>query len=102
MKIIFICLTLILSLSHCTSYDFSRRVIQQGNIISLNKVNKIKVGMSKENVAILMGSSLLSPPFTTNHWDYAYTWRQGSGPMQMRHLVIYFNNNQVVRIEHLP
>lgn len=101
-KIILISIVLILSLTHCTNYDFSRRVFQQGNLLPHSKIEKLRVGMSKEDTAILMGSSLLNPPFEKNRWDYAFSWRIGSGNTRIRHLVIYFRNDRIVRIEHRP
>ena len=97
-KKILISIGLILSLTHCSSYDFSRRVVQQGNLLPQSKVEKLKPGMSKEDVAILMGSSLLNPPFEHDRWDYAFSWRRGNGSNKIRHLVVYFKNNRIVRI----
>lgn len=95
-----ICTTLImLSLTHCASYDFSRRIVQQGNLLPDKKIKRLKPGMSKEEVAIIMGTSLLSPTFNNNRWDYAYTWRKGSHSDQVRHLSVYFSNNHVTRIQ---
>jgi outer membrane protein assembly factor BamE len=98
-KIILINILLALSLTHCASYDFSRRVIQQGNLLPQSKIERLKPGMSKEDVVILMGSSLLNPPFEENRWDYAFTWRRGSGATTQRHLVLYFKNDRLARIE---
>ncbi|QDQ40312.1 outer membrane protein assembly factor BamE [Legionella geestiana] len=90
------------SLSGCASYDFARRVVQQGNLIPPSKIERLKVGMSKEDAAILMGTSLLDPTFATDRWDYAFTWRKGSGPMRLRHLTLFFSNGRLARIEHRP
>lgn len=100
-KIILISIALILSLTHCSSYDFSRRVVQQGNLLPQAKINKLKPGMSKNEVATLMGSSLLNPPFSQNRWDYAFTWRKGNTPNKIRHLVIYFKQDKLVKIEQM-
>lgn len=98
----FICILLTLTLTHCESYDFSRRIIQQGNLIPEEKINRLKIGMSKNNVAILMGSSLMSPTFNNNRWDYAYTWRRGMGPTEIRNVVLYFSKDSLVKIVHNP
>ncbi len=90
---------LVLMLTSCVSYDLSRRVVQQGNLLPQSKIERLHVGMSKEDVAILMGTSLLSPLFTNDRWDYAYTLRNGSSPIKIRNLSLYFANNQLVRIE---
>ncbi|NCT56742.1 MAG: outer membrane protein assembly factor BamE [Legionella sp.] len=90
---------MVFSLTHCASYDFSRRIVQQGNLLPEKKIKQLKPGMTKEEVAIFMGTSLLSPTFNNNRWDYAYTWRKGSRSDQIRHLSIYFSNNHVTRIQ---
>lgn len=93
---------LILGLNNCASYDFSQRVVQQGNLLPKTKIDRLKLGMSKESVAILMGTSLLSPTFNNNRWDYAYTWRKGNGGLKIRNLSLYFSNDSLVRVEHHP
>lgn len=87
-----------LLLSQCASYDFSKRVVQQGNLLPKEKVEKLHVGMDKQEVAALMGTSLLSPTFNNNRWDYAYTYRKGSGSNTTRRLSVYFADD---RIQHL-
>lgn len=101
-KLILINVLLALSLTQCISYDFSRRIVQQGNLIPLEKIERLKKGMSKDDAAILMGTSLLSPTFNNDRWDYAYTWRRGSGPMEIRNASLYFSRGALVRIEHKP
>lgn len=98
-KIILISAALILSLTHCASVDFSRRVKQQGNLLPQSKIMRLKPGMSKEDVAILMGSSLINPPFEQNRWDYAFTWRKGNSAETLRHVVIYFKQGRLTRVE---
>ncbi len=104
MRLITWCLQLImiLALANCSSYDFTRRPIQQGNLLNPTTVSRLKVGMSKEDVSILMGTSLLSPMFNNNRWDYAYTTRKGSGSNSVRHVTITFAHDQVIQIEHAP
>lgn len=104
MRIITLLLTLLITftLTQCTSYDFARRVRQQGNLLPQSSVSRLKVGMSKEDVAILMGTSLLSPMFNNDRWDYAYTWRKGSGTLTVRNISLYFTRGTLARIEHKP
>lgn len=99
---LFICILLSLSLTQCASLDFSRRIAQQGNLLPQEKISRLKTGMSKDDVAILMGTSLLSPMFNNDRWDYAYTWRKGSGPIEIHNLSLYFSHGSLARIEHKP
>lgn len=97
--IIFIIALLTIPLSQCVSYDFARKVVRQGNLLPEETVQRLKVGMSKEDVSILLGTSLISTTFNDNRWDYAYTWRRGTNPLIMRKVTLYFSKDRLVRIE---
>ena len=101
-RTILIIISLTLSLTHCMSYDFARRVVQQGNLLTPKKLKQLSIGMSKNEAANVMGTSLLSPMFNNDRWDYAYTWRRGNGPMIMKNLSLYFKQDKLIRIEHHP
>lgn len=95
-------LAFIFTLTNCASYDFSRRVVKQGNLLPQSLVERLKVGMSKDDAATLIGTSLISPMFNNDRWDYAYTIRHGSGPLEVRNLRLYFSHGVITRIEHRP
>jgi outer membrane protein assembly factor BamE len=89
----------VLGLCQCTNYDFSKRRVQQGNLLPSAKIARLKLGMSKEDVAVLMGTSLVNPMFNDNRWDYAYTIRVGTGKTKVSNLRLWFKNNRIVKIE---
>lgn len=93
---------LLFTLSSCSSYDFSRRNVEQGNLLPQEKIQRLKIGMSKNDVAVLTGTSLLSPLFTNDRWDYAYTYRRGNGVLKIRNLVLHFSHGRLSKIEHKP
>ncbi len=101
-KSIFTCVMLTLTLANCASYDFSRKIVQQGNLLQQPVVDRLKIGMSKDDTATLLGNSLLSPTFDNDRWDYAYTYRKGNSPMEVRNLSLYFKHGSLVHIEHKP
>lgn len=88
-----------LLLTNCANYDFSKRTVQQGNILAPKVVERLRLGMTKEDVAILLGTSLISPTFNDDRWDYAYTKRKGSDSNTIRHISLYFQSNRLHRIE---
>lgn len=79
-------------------YDFSRRIVKQGNLLTQDKISRLKISMSKEEVAAIMGTSLLAPVFTNDRWDYAYTYRCGTGIITVRNLSLFFKDNKLVKI----
>jgi outer membrane protein assembly factor BamE len=95
---LFFVLISLFSLSNCASYDFSRRIVTQGNLLPEAKLQRLRLGMSKETVAILMGTSLVSPLFQQNRWDYAYTYKKGNGPLIVKRIVLTFHHGTLARI----
>ncbi len=91
-----------INITSCKSYDFSQKVVQQGNLLPQSKIERLHLGMSKENTAILMGTSLLGVTFNNDRWDYAYTWRRGNNKLDIKRVSLYFHNDTLVRIEHHP
>lgn len=86
-------------LTQCISYDAARRIVHQGNLLPQSQLERLKIGMSKHDVAILLGTSLLSPSFNNERWDYTYTHRKGMGALTTRHASLYFSHNRLIRIE---
>lgn len=99
-KAIFFSVLAILSLTQCATYDFSKPIVQQGNLIKESNIRRLKLGMSKDDVAILMGTSLISPTFNNDRWDYAYTYRKRGGALLTRRIVLYFNHQRLSHIEY--
>ena len=48
-------------------------IIQQGNIVNQGMVDQLKPGMTKTQVAYIMGEPVLKNTFDENRWDYLYT-----------------------------
>lgn len=98
-RIIIILGSITLFLFGCISYDYSRQYVQQGTLLSDKNLQRLRVGMSKEDVAILMGTSLISPTFQNNRWDYAYTWQKRGKLRCIKSVVLTFVNNSLVHID---
>lgn len=71
---------------------------QQGTILPESKIERLHVGMTKEEVTKIMGTSLLTTPFSDSRWDYAYTTRINKGPITKKHLVLDFEGDTLIRI----
>ena len=47
--------------------------VQQGNVITQEMVDQLKPGMTRSQVAYIMGEPILRSAFVENRWDYIYT-----------------------------
>lgn len=74
--------------------------VQQGNLLPQSRIDRLQVGMTKEEVARIMGTSLLMTPFSDEHWDYAYTKRVGSETILQKHLVLDFEGDKLAHISN--
>lgn len=74
--------------------------IQQGNYINSENVDQVKVGMTEQQVAFALGPSMVRDPFRPDRWDYVYYLNANDGgPIEQRHVIIWFKNGKVSRID---
>src|SRR5436853_347426 len=71
---------------------------KQGNILTLEKVQKVHMGMSSTQVETVLGSPVLKNVYAGNRMNYVYTTHQARKKMVVKKLVIDFQNDRVVNI----
>jgi len=64
--------------------------IQQGNDITQDMISQLKPGMTKNQVAYVMGTPLIIDTFHPNRWDYIYSFHPGNGVREQRRITVYF------------
>ncbi|MBI2792532.1 MAG: outer membrane protein assembly factor BamE [Gammaproteobacteria bacterium] len=91
------CLILSLLLSACfiRPYKFD---LEQGNIITNEKVAQITPGMSEEQVRYVLGTPMLNDVFHTNRWDYVYYDKPRTGKETRQHIAVHFEDGRVVEV----
>ncbi len=62
-------------LSSCALPRVYKVTVQQGNVITQQMVDSLKPGMTREQVAYVMGEPVIKNPFDQDRWDYVYTLR---------------------------
>lgn len=72
--------------------------IPQGNAISGEKMERIKLGMKKNQIVYLLGTSLVQNVFRRDRWDYVYYVRKNNRPQDLRRVTLYFEGDQLLRI----
>ena len=63
-------------LSACSSFIY-RIDIPQGNYLVDKDIEKLRIGMSKEQVLYVLGKPVLQDSFADNKWYYVYDMKSG-------------------------
>ncbi len=91
---------LALALSACSWFHAYRPDVQQGNVLSPQKVAKLHTGMLKCQVKTLLGAPVLENTFDDNQLLYVYNFIPNYGTPVKRKLILTFNNQgQLIKIE---
>lgn len=69
-------LCLALALSACSSWVY-RIDIPQGNYLEQKDIDKLQVGMTKEQVKFVLGSPVVQDTFENDIWHYVYKFKSG-------------------------
>jgi outer membrane protein assembly factor BamE len=89
-------LLLVLLLAACSPYKMD---IRQGNFITPEQREKLKVGMTRAQVRTLLGTPLISDPFHPDRWDYAYRLEHGMKLVDQQRMTLYFGGDNLTRID---
>ncbi len=73
--------------------------VVQGNVLTKEMVARVKPGMPKAQVRDLLGSPLLTDIFHDNRWDYAFSIRRQGAPAQARHVIAWFEGEQLKALD---
>ena len=65
-----------LTLSACSSWVF-RYDVPQGNYLEQKSIDKLQVGMTKEQVKFILGSPVVIDAFNDDTWSYVYKLKSG-------------------------
>lgn len=66
-----------LSLSACSSWVY-RIDIPQGNYLEQKSIDKIQIGMTKEQVKFILGTPVIVDAFDNDTWNYIYRLKSGT------------------------
>ena len=89
-----------LSVSACSSWVY-RIDIPQGNYLEQKDIDKLQIGMTKEQVKFVLGSPVVEDAFNTDIWHYVYRFKSGkdSDFNTEKQFSITFEDNKVVNAE---
>ena len=71
-----------MSTTSCSSFSPYKVPIIQGNIWEEDDIEKIKVGLTKDQVEFIFGTAVIKDPFRDYRWDYFNSVQIGEKMMQ--------------------
>lgn len=92
---------LAVSVTSCSSLRFPgvyRIDVAQGNLLTEEMTDKLRIGMSPKQVEYVMGSPMIADTFHPNRWDYVYSLETGSGIKIDNRLSLHFENDRLAKI----
>lgn len=103
-KTLILALSALLGLAACSAEraslfpSYKLKVIQ-GNEIDPRAAAALRLGMTKDQVLLLLGSPLLRDAFHTDRWDYTFNTSRNGIIKERSNLTVYFENGVLVRAE---
>ena len=76
-----------------------RMEVQQGNYVTQDMVDKLKPGMTRNQVKFVLGTPLVADPFHHDRWDYVYILQRQGRVVEQRRIVIVFKEDKLERVE---
>jgi len=93
---ILFCISLIsITLAACTIHRID---IQQGTVMEQENLDRLKTGMTKEQIIFLLGDAPIQDPFHPNRWDYIYTFKSSTEGTTGKHIILLFDGDKLTSI----
>jgi outer membrane protein assembly factor BamE (lipoprotein component of BamABCDE complex) len=73
--------------------------VNQGNYLSQDMVDRLKVGMTQPQVRQILGTPLVTSPFRADRWDYVYEYSRQGQVVEHRNFTVWFADGKVTRWE---
>jgi outer membrane protein assembly factor BamE len=78
--------------------------LQQGNLLKIENIDRIELGMTKSQIRYLLGGPVMGNPYESDRWDYIYLYQnrmnaEPSADDQRYWLIVNFEDGKVTQIE---
>ena len=73
--------------------------VEQGNVVTEEMVEQLRPGLNRRQVRYIMGTPLIEDSFHQDRWDYRYLLRNGNELLSETQLTLWFQEDELVRVE---
>ena len=80
----------------CSNTSIYRVSITQGTVFKQEDINKLEVGMTKDQVIYVMGQPSFENFFEKNVWNYFYQIKSGDNVDLERRLKLFFDEENLL------
>ena len=87
--------SLALSMTASCAY---RADLAQGNYVEQENVDKLRYGMSDDQVRFILGTPMLIDPFDNTRWYYVNYMRDGWSDPKIKNLIVLFSGRTLIDI----
>jgi len=81
------------------SFGVYKLDVNQGNYLSQDTVDRLRVGQNRTQVRQLLGTPLVVSAFRDNRWDYVYEFTRQGVVVEHRTFSVYFVDDKLARWE---
>jgi outer membrane protein assembly factor BamE len=94
---VFLAVLLLIPLSACEIiYKLPTR---QGNVLEQKEIDQVTLGMTRDQVRFILGTPIAASTLRDDRWDYFGYYKPPRGKSHSRTVSLYFNGDQLVRME---
>jgi outer membrane protein assembly factor BamE len=77
-----------------------RMDIPQGNRIDAELIEKLEIGMTRNQVRFLLGTPAVLDPYRPDQWHYVYFYKTGNDQViEQRRMTLFFTGDLLTSIE---
>jgi outer membrane protein assembly factor BamE len=93
------CATVQENFPRLASFGVYKLDINQGNYLSQDLIDKLRVGQTKQQVKTILGTPLVTSVFRADRWDYVYEFDRQGRVVEHRKFTVYFVDDKLARWE---
>ncbi|UCE32183.1 MAG: outer membrane protein assembly factor BamE [Burkholderiales bacterium] len=80
-------------------FEPHRVSVAQGNYVTQPALDRVRRGMTPDQVRRLLGTPLVRDVFHPNRWDYVFRMQYPDGSAVLRRATVFFENERVAGVE---